>query len=138
MVRLCIYLGLSVLSFYLLQGYFLGQNSSDIYLRRKRIHQDLSSRAGRLLTVWIFLTLLLGVLIFYPSFAAAEIRYSSPNIVMSVEDYRDFLKIASDKEVYKSKYEKISEELQVSERNRERDRYLALGIGVCAGYLLAK
>lgn len=72
------------------------------------------------------------------SSASATVSFVSPNVIMSEGDLRQFVILARERDVYKDLSDELSIKLQDEQSGRERDRYIALGLGILIGWMVTK
>ncbi len=69
----------------------------------------------------------------------SEIKVVSEDLVtMNAQDLRDMLKGCQAGDIYKAESGRLRVQMLKEQQDRERDRYIAAGLGLCLGIFITK
>jgi hypothetical protein len=90
------------------------------------------------LMLWILVALLITLTNSWTAFAKVEYNAQLGLVTMSVADLRTYEKIAESERIYFDALEEAELKIQEKQEARERERLIALGLGIALGWLIAK
>lgn len=90
------------------------------------------------LMLWILVALLITLTNSWTAFAKVEYNQQLGLVTMSVADLRAYEKIAESERIYFEALEEAELKIQEKQEARERERLIALGLGIVVGVLIAK
>lgn len=90
------------------------------------------------LMLWILVALLIMLTNSWTAFAKVEYNAQLGLVTMTVEDLRAYEKIAESERIYFEALEEAELKIQEKQEARERERLIALGLGIALGWLIAK
>jgi hypothetical protein len=90
------------------------------------------------LMLWILVASLITLTNSWTAFAKVEYNDQLGLVTMSVADLRTYEKIAESERIYFEALEEAELKIQEKQEARERERLIALGLGIVVGVLIAK
>jgi hypothetical protein len=90
------------------------------------------------LMLWILVASLITLTNSWTAFAKVEYNDQLGLVTMSVADLRTYEKIAESERIYFDALEEAELKIQEKQEARERERLIALGLGIALGWLIAK
>jgi hypothetical protein len=90
------------------------------------------------LMLWILIASLITLTNSWTAFAKVEYNAQLGLVTMSVADLRTYEKIAESERIYFEALEEAELKIQEKQEARERERLIALGLGIVVGVLIAK